>query len=282
MNFTDSEFDAFRRDLKQATAELCEKYKIKLTDSKITYGPVEFDMKLKFQKNEDGINAEEINFSMECFRYGFKPSDYMRSFEHLGAEYEFIGFDTSAKKYNCLVRDLSTGVTSKVNNKMLAEILKKDNEKMINEAEKTEYVELPTISEDEMAVLNIKLGKSKRNQKDWDQIKQIFIGKEIFTFKVNAPNDYVGTIHNIAEEDGTLVVFTSVEVCKRHLDELGEEGILYGKVNVTGVAFNDVIAAADQENMDVMVDFTNDSNKGYYYYSSEERELKVVIATKIK
>jgi len=281
MNFTDSEFDAFERDLKRATAELCEKYKIKLKGSKITYGPVEFDMKLTFQKNEDGLNAEEVNFSMECYRYGFKPSDYMRSFEHLGAEYEFIGFDTSAKKYNCLVRDLRTGATSKVNHKMLAEILKRDDERATAAHEKVEYVELPIISKEEMSLLNIKLGKSKRNEKDWDQIKQIFIGKEIFTFKVNKPNAFVGDNHNIAEEDEMLSVFTSVEACTKHLDELSASGIISGKINVTGVAFNDVIAIADQEKIDVIFDNSNDMNKGYYFYSSAEHQMKVVIKTEM-
>lgn len=126
MNFTDSEFNAFEKDLKRVTAELCEKYKIKLKGSRITYGPVEFDMKLTFQKNEEGINADEINFSMDCYRYGFRSYDYKRRFEHLGTEYEFIGFDTGAKKYNCLIKDIKLGIVSRVNHKMLAEILERD------------------------------------------------------------------------------------------------------------------------------------------------------------
>ena len=119
MNFTDSEFSAFERDLKQVTAELCEKYRIKLKGSRITYGPVEFDMKLTFQKNEEGVNADEINFSLYCYKYGFRPCDYGRRFEYLGTEYEFIGFDIGAKKYNCF----KMGIVSKVNHKKLAEML---------------------------------------------------------------------------------------------------------------------------------------------------------------
>ena len=38
MNFTDSEFNVFEKDLNRVTAELCEKYKIKLKGSRITYG----------------------------------------------------------------------------------------------------------------------------------------------------------------------------------------------------------------------------------------------------
>lgn len=277
MNFTDSEFDAFERDLKRATAELCEKYQVKLKGSKITYGPVEFDMKLTFQKNEEGLNAEEINFSMDCFRYGFKPSDYMRSFEHLGVEYEFIGFDTSAKKYNCLVRDLKTGITSKINHKMLAEILKRDDERPKELKEEVVYVELPKISKEEMSILNIKLGKSKRNEKDWSQIKEIFIGKEVFTFKPNKSNAFVGLYKEIAEEDEMLSIFTSVEACTKHLDELSAMGIISGNINVVGIAFDDVIGIADRDKIDVIIDNSGEMNKGYYYYSSEDHQIKVVI-----
>ena len=124
MNFTDSEFDALQKDMRSALAGLCEKYQIRLKSLRINYGPVEFDMKLTFQKNEEGLDAEQINFSVDCFRYGFKPADYRRHFEYSGVEYEFVGFDTSAKKYNCIVKDIKTGIVSKVNSLMLKEILK--------------------------------------------------------------------------------------------------------------------------------------------------------------
>lgn len=42
-------------------------------------------------------------------------------FNILGTEYEFIGFDTGAKKYNCLIKDIKLGIVSKVNHKMLWE-----------------------------------------------------------------------------------------------------------------------------------------------------------------
>lgn len=35
MNFTDSEFNAFEKDLKRVMVELCKKYKIKLKGSRI-------------------------------------------------------------------------------------------------------------------------------------------------------------------------------------------------------------------------------------------------------
>lgn len=39
-----------------------------------------------------------------------------------------------------------------------------------------ENIELPTISKEEMALLNIKLGKSKRNEKDGNVIHKIGVG----------------------------------------------------------------------------------------------------------
>lgn len=130
MNFTNEDFAAFERDLKYALSEVCRKYQVKLKGSKITYGPVDFDMKLTFERNEEGLNAEAINFSIHCLHYGFRPEDYMRSFEHLGVEYEFIGFDTSARKYNCIIRDMETGIKSRVESRVLKEMMRRDDARL--------------------------------------------------------------------------------------------------------------------------------------------------------
>lgn len=276
MNFTDSEFNALKKDLHDVMTEICEKYQIKLKSTRINYGPVEFDMKLTFQKNEEGLDVEQINFSMDCFRYGFKPSDYKRTFEHLGIKYEFVGFDTSAKKYNCIVKDVKTGITSKVNSLILEEIFKSDELRENSYAEE-EYVECPPIGKDDISLLNIKLAKGKRNEKDWKWIRELFPGKEVYTFKVNKPNAFVGTYRQIAEEDEMLSIFTSVESCVHHLDELNENGIISGKTPVVSLAYDDVINIAEHEKINVIIDNSCELNKGYLVYSSENHNLKVII-----
>ena len=135
------------------------------------------------------------------------------------------------------------------------------------------------ISEEEMSLLNIKLAKSKRNEKDWSQIKDIFFGKDVFTFKVKKPNDYIGMHRGIAVEELGLLIFTSIKACENYLDELGTMGIISGNINVVGMTFDDVIVLADRDKIDVIIDNSFETNRGYYYYSSNERQLKVVIKT---
>lgn len=123
MNFDNNDFSAFERDMKRAVQDLCTKYQVKLKKMHISYGAVDFDMKLTFEKNEEGLNTERVKFEMACYRYGFAPDDYMRIFEYNGVEYELIGFDRGARKYNCIVREVDTGIQSKINDQFLHNIL---------------------------------------------------------------------------------------------------------------------------------------------------------------
>lgn len=276
MKFTEQEFDAFEKELKVAIKDLCEKYQVKLKNSKITYDLAEFDMKLTFQKNEEGINAEELSFISNCYRYGFAPTDYMRSFEHLGTEYEFIGFATSAKKYNCLIRELDTGLVSRVNHKTLAIMLKRDAERATKSTKKNDLDKIPAISQEEMSVLRIKLEKSKRTEKDWSQIKEIFRNKKLYAYKPTQTNIYIRIGHGFAEIMDKFLLFTSVEACQKHIDELNMMGILSGSVNIFATPFEEMVVLANQTYKDILIDDSMQVKRNYYY-ASEDQELKVVI-----
>lgn len=290
MNFDNHDFDAFRRDLKSATRELCEKYQINLKQiGSISYGPVDFTLKLTFEKNEDGVNSERIKFETECFYYGFLPSDYLRSFRHIDGEYEFIGFDRSAKKYNCKIRDLETGIVSRVNNLFLKEILERDSRVMAAERGIEEVatvcdindVDLPNqdtaninnlnlMTKDDISFLNIKLGKSKRGMKDWDQIRERFQGKDYFTYCRNL-NDPVAVV------DDYIVAFTSKEEVDSHLALMGKIGELKGDAYVISYSYDELIDLAENMGRDIIFDPKYESNRGYYVYGVENHKLKVVI-----
>jgi len=289
MNFDNHDFDAFRRDLKNATRELCEKYQINLKQmGSISYGPVDFTLKLTFEKNEYGVNSERIKFETECFYYGFEPSDYMRSFRHIDSEYEFIGFERSAKKYNCRIRDLETGIVSRVNNVFLKQILDRDAKVMAAERgieESNGYMEddidlpnqdtakidnLNLLTKEDLSLLNIKLGKSKRGMKDWDQIREIFHGRDFFTYCINISNP-------VAVEDNYIVAFTSKEEIDNHLALIGQMGILQSNAYVISYGYDELIDLAEQMKKDVIFDLQYETNRGYYVYGVENHKLKVVI-----
>ena len=130
MNFDDKGFDDFEYDMKNALNAICAKHKLKLKGTRIKYGTVDFEMKLYFEKDEEGINSERIKFETDCSYYGFTPNDYLRVFEYMNCEYELTGFQTSAKKYNCIVRNILTGEMIRISNRYLRRLFDEQPEQM--------------------------------------------------------------------------------------------------------------------------------------------------------
>ena len=278
MNFDNNDFSAFERDMKSALQDLCTKYQVKLKKMDISYGAVDFDMKLSFEKNEEGLNTERVKFEMACYRYGFVPDDYMRIFEYNGVEYELIGFDRSARKYNCIVREVDTGIQSKINDKFLHDIFSQELQRAAVKNEKQAGVDGAfLLTAEELSLLKLKLGKSKRGAKDWAQIKTVLSGKDMLTYIPMKPNRWIYSENGIAVEYGFLSVFTSQEALKKHLQELVDDGRIGTRVSITPVAFEQVIKIADEKRKNVWFDITEETNKGHYMYDAKECELKVEI-----
>ncbi|MDO4977517.1 MAG: hypothetical protein Q4E53_09675 [Eubacteriales bacterium] len=119
MEFTDKEFEEFTNDVKEALRGVCQKYNLKRTKTYISYGKIDFDMKITFQKDEEDIDVERIKFEEDCAYYGFVPDDYLRTFEYHGRTYELYAFIPRAKKYKCMVRDIETGAKLKMTDRYL-------------------------------------------------------------------------------------------------------------------------------------------------------------------
>lgn len=278
MNFDNNDFSAFERDMKRAVQDLCTKYQVKLKKMHISYGAVDFDMKLSFEKNEEGLNTERVKFEMACYRYGFVPDDYMRIFEYNDVEYELIGFDRSARKYNCIVREVETGIQSKINDKFLHDIFSQELQKAAAKHEKKSGIdESFLLTAEELSLLKLKLGKSKRGTKDWAQIKIVLTGKDMLTYIPTNPNSWIYSENGIAVEYGFLSVFTNREALEKHLQELVDDGRIGTMVSIAPAAIEQVIKTADEKRINVWFDITEETNRGYYMYDANERELKVVI-----
>lgn len=138
------------------------------------------------------------------------------------------------------------------------------------------------MSEEELSTLKIKLAKNKRNRKDWDQIKAIFSGKAIYTFQVEQPSTRIKCCGNVAEEDGMLTVFTSLDIIDAHLKALTGEGAIFGKVIILGLIFDEVIEFAEQRKKDIIFDPDSEQSGKYYMYSGSEHRLKAVIKAEEK
>lgn len=137
--------------------------------------------------------------------------------------------------------------------------------------------ELNLVSQEEVALLKIKLGKSHRKESDWDVIKETFWKRNVLTFTPTKRARKVTNIEKILCEDGFLVVFSNIDDCTRHIREMQRRGILERYVQIGTIPFLDVLEIADRHNKDVLIDVDEERNSKCFMYAHKSKELKAVI-----
>lgn len=114
MQFTKNEFDNLREDMAKALAKVEKKYGIKIVSNDITFGDIDFTMKIKVIKTKDkdgeDFNYEKHNFERNAWAHGFDPSDYGKTFTtSKGDTYAFVDFIPNKRKNFCKLKNVVTG-----------------------------------------------------------------------------------------------------------------------------------------------------------------------------
>ena len=94
------------------------------------------------------------------------------------------------------------------------EIIMSENKEVINQA--------TPMTKEEIQVFRTKLGKSHKNQKDWDLLEHVLEGKMLYTAKptqIRMQRKY--STEGILTHGNALLVFTSQECCARYLAKVG-------------------------------------------------------------
>ena len=140
---------------------------------------------------------------------------------------------------------------------------------------------LNLIPKEDVSLIKIKMGKSHRNKKDWETIKEILVSRDILTAEPMRKNRKVASFEHILCEEGALVVFTNIDDCQRHIKDLNKSGRNASRYfQIQSLSFESVIGIADENLMDVYIDIQNELNCKCMAYFSREKQLKVVILEK--
>ena len=105
----------FREDFKVAASILEEQYGIAIELGTITFprtNPNSFGCKLTAINVGDmvvGESVEQAKFNANARKYGFEPSDYNRTTMIYGKAHKLIGFNPTARKNVCIIRQISNG-----------------------------------------------------------------------------------------------------------------------------------------------------------------------------
>ena len=108
------DFTSFKQDFKKALEEVEKKYNISISAGAITYetriiGVSNFRFKVECNSLEISTNAEEASFKNTCRIYGFKETDYKKSFTLTGRTYLLVGFNTRARAYPIVAEEVGSG-----------------------------------------------------------------------------------------------------------------------------------------------------------------------------
>ena len=138
------------------------------------------------------------------------------------------------------------------------------------------------ISEEELSLLKMKLGKGHRKESDWEVIKDILGRRNVITFIPPKRAKGITTIEKVLCENGNLIVFTNMEDCTRHIQVVQFKGKFWKYVEIGSIPFVNVLDIADQHGMNVLIDVNYEVNCKCLMYESEEQRLKAVIMTYLK
>lgn len=98
-----------RTDINEALTAVGEKYGLDLRFRNARYKDMEFNAKIEGTlKKCNGKSVEQLNFEMTCSHYGFKPSDYNKTFNIDGKRYAVKGFNPKKRKYPVKCVDVET------------------------------------------------------------------------------------------------------------------------------------------------------------------------------
>lgn len=99
---------AFQKALDPVLAKYgLEKYKVN-----VQYGNNRMEFKMIVNSQDDDAAFEA--FKNLCGRYDIKSTDYKSIKQIQGINYQLLGFDTKARKYPCIVLDMSRNVKVKM------------------------------------------------------------------------------------------------------------------------------------------------------------------------
>lgn len=107
MEFTEEQFDRFREDLNNAVMEVANKYDVDITFGSFRYALAEFNTKMTVKRRD--VDAERVNWVLNCERYDLHPDHYNQTFEDEGDWFQIVGLDTSKKRYPILALHMKTG-----------------------------------------------------------------------------------------------------------------------------------------------------------------------------
>ena len=137
------------------------------------------------------------------------------------------------------------------------------------------------ISQKNVNLIKIKLGKSHRKESDWVVIKEILSSHNVIVAEPVKPDRLVPVKEHILCEDGSLVVFTNIDDCTEHIIHLNrQDGVPDRLFQLGSMPFIEAVDIAEEYGMDLYIDLQAKPNTRCMCYVAGEGKIKAVMMAK--
>ena len=132
------------------------------------------------------------------------------------------------------------------------------------------------ISDKDLSIIKIKLGKSKRNEKDWSVIKEILLAHDLIVPVSLDENVAIGNVGGVMRIDQILIAFTNPDDCSRQMKAFSEDLEMTLRWQMKFMPFTDLMNIADNAGLMLCIDMITDRRNRFITYSNGRVEASMV------
>lgn len=134
------------------------------------------------------------------------------------------------------------------------------------------------LTEREISLLRIKIGKSHRTEKDWAYIRELLRDKVVFTAEPMHENfKKMCSVEGILKDNRNLLIFSTMELCGDYLEKYGSARFGY-QLTMGAIPFNTVVMIASEREERVLLDLNCPQNSNILGFDGREKTLRIVRA----
>ena len=129
------------------------------------------------------------------------------------------------------------------------------------------------LSERDRFVLDKMLKQPHRSERDWERIKGILLGADLFTIEPPRSNlKKARAVEGVLYESGSLMAFTSLEKCQAYIRKLsGEQGAERYYINV--ISCETLFEIAGDKKTQLIIDKPDNPFQQFFVYDSQTKRL---------
>jgi len=131
------------------------------------------------------------------------------------------------------------------------------------------------ISDKDLSIIKIKLGKSKRNEKDWSVIKEMLLTHDLIVPESLDENEVIGNVGGAMRIDQMLIAFTNPDDCSRQMKAFSEDMGMTLRWQMKFMLFTDLGNIADNAGLMLCIDMITDGRNRFITYSNGRVEASI-------